>query len=101
MSAPPTAPPWTLSPGVRETITRSSEQPAVDGVHGACDVSGLVLEQEAHHSGDFFWAAQAVYRDLVDNALENLLRDGADHLGLDDARGQAVDGYALSRSLQR
>src|ERR1700736_5345903 len=82
---PPTAPPSTRSPGGRRAISPSREQAAVDGVHGAGDIGGLVLEQESPHPGDLFGTAETVHRHLVDDAVENLLGDCTHHLGLDEA----------------
>src|SRR5215217_6115877 len=63
-------------------------------VHGpdlAGDVGGLVLAEEVHDAGDLLRLAKAGQRDLALDHVEDLLRHGGDHIGVDVARGDGVD----------
>src|SRR5690606_14155513 len=67
----------------------------------ACDISGTLAGQPRDHVGDFLAFSEPSDRDLGDDPGQDLLVHGADHLGVDVAGGDAVDGHALAGVLQR
>jgi hypothetical protein len=75
-------------------LKRAKASAAVDGPDLAGDVAGGVGGQEVHDAGDLLRAPQAPQRDLTADAVEDLLGHRLEHLRLDEARRDGVDGEA-------
>src|SRR6516165_9812665 len=70
----------------------SHVQAAVDGPDLAGDVSGLIRCQEADHPCDLARIAEPPHRNLAADAVQHLVRDGAEHVRRDVAGRHRVHG---------
>src|SRR5439155_9736648 len=69
------------------------------GVDLPGDEAGIRVGEELDDPRDLVRFAEALYRDLGNDLVQGLLRDGGDHLGGDVAGGHRVDGDALAGRL--
>ena len=84
---------------LRMTGECSAHEAAVDGDDLAGDVGGV--HEMQHGLGDLLRPAEAAQRDLPGEVVQRLLPEHLHHVGVDHARGDAVDADAGRGELRR
>src|SRR4029453_12973505 len=84
--------PATLAPSIHVL-------PAVDRQRRARHEAGVLIYEERDPPGDFFGLAESVDRDLGDDLGQHFWRNGGNHVGIDIAGCDGVNGDIIARTL--